>query len=422
MRRSIGVLPWWRAASSLLVVGALGAAGCSGGDDDVAPTTSIAVTTTTTPVRADDGQLVLGVYLPTTGPGAPLGVPMIAAVEDAVGLINEAGGVLDQRVVTIVVDESDDTGIETLLERGVDAIIGPASSTVALSQLGPTVDPTNGVVTCSPSATALSLDGYRDNNYFFRTVPSDSLQMAAIARRAERTGTASVAIGYLDDPYGRGLADALQVEIDDRNRLELLSEVGFSSDQEELGDIVAELLEDDPGVVIVLGDADDGSRLLAALDEATAGGPLPEIIVNDAIRSARQTIQSLTPAFREQITGIAPLATPTVSDGPEGFFSSYAVDCVNLIALATIQAGTDAPSRIRVEIPSVASEGRACDSFADCKTKLVDQGLLIDYNGASGGVEIANSTGDRSRGWFDVFTFGPEGGDETQSESPFQVG
>ena len=42
------------------------------------------------------------------------------------------------------------------LDAGVDAIIGPASSNVALSQLGAAVDPNAGVVVCSPTATAWS--------------------------------------------------------------------------------------------------------------------------------------------------------------------------------------------------------------------------------------------------------------------------
>ena len=113
---------------------------------------------------------------------------MITAVEQAVEQINTAGGVLGSSVELTIVDESAGTGIDELLAEGVDAIVGPASSTVALSQLADAVNPVTGVVTCSPSATALALDDYPDNKLFFRTVPSDSFEMVAIERRVEGTG------------------------------------------------------------------------------------------------------------------------------------------------------------------------------------------------------------------------------------------
>ena len=199
-----------RRAKIVALAVAVVATACSGnGDDDVSSTTSIAATTTTLTERANDDRLVIGVYLPQTGPGASLGEPMIAAVRSAVAHINTEGGVLGHDVELLVLDEGAPAGPSALLAEGVDAIVGPASSRNALAQLASIVRPDTGVVTCSPTATALALDDFPDNGYFFRTVPSDSLQMVAIARRAERTGVPTVAVGYLDDQYGRGLVDEL---------------------------------------------------------------------------------------------------------------------------------------------------------------------------------------------------------------------
>ena len=386
-------------------------AACSGDDEPDAASTTTVPPPTTVPSRPDDGILKLGAFLPTTGPGAALGSPMVEAVQTAVRLINESGGVLGQDVELIVADESDETGVESLLDDGVDAIIGPASSLVALSELGSIVHPVTGVVSCSPSATALALDTFPDNNFFFRTVPSDSLQMTAIGRRITATGRTSVAIGYLDDPYGRGLASALRSDLSARSALEVVADVGFSGDQENLSEPAAELLAGDPGVVVVLGDADDGSRLLTALDEATRDGTPPAIIVNDAIRSARQTVQALSPGFREQIVGVSPLSRSVIDTGPSGFFTAHAFDCVNLIALAAVEAGSDAPTKFRAHIPAVSVGGRSCSSFQDCAELMAD-GLRVDYNGASGAVELSNSTGDLNRARFEVFRFNADGVDE----------
>jgi branched-chain amino acid transport system substrate-binding protein len=128
-----------------VLAGALVVAGCTGDDDDdVVPTTSVATTTTTVVERANDGRLVIGVYLPQTGPGASLGEPMIAAVRSAVAHINSEGGVLGSDVELLVLDEGAPSGPSALLAQGVDAIVGPASSRNALDSWRRSCDPTPG--------------------------------------------------------------------------------------------------------------------------------------------------------------------------------------------------------------------------------------------------------------------------------------
>jgi branched-chain amino acid transport system substrate-binding protein len=381
------------------------AAGCNGSDDDTTPSTTVSPTTTTLVEREHDGVLSIGLFLPATGPGAAIGPPMIEAITADVDEINDRGGVLGADIELTSVDEGAGN-IGELLDAGVDAIIGPASSNVALSQLGAAVDPNSGVVVCSPTATAISLDAYPDNGFFFRTAPSDALQMVAIARQAERTGERTIAVGYLDDPYGRGLADALGNEIRARPPV-LTASVAFSADQDDLSEVAAELLADDPGVVVVLGDADDGSRLLTALDAAPGETP-PAIIVNDTIRQARPTIQGLSELFRSRLQGVAPASSAFLDGGPDGYFVAHAVDCLNLVALATLDAGSDDPLEIRKNMAAVSTGGRGCSSFDQCAS-LVEQNLGIDYSGQSGSVDLSNATGDPVRGRFEVFTFDTDG-------------
>lgn len=394
------------AAATSIAAAAIVAAACTGGGDDTTtPTTSIETTTTTTVPRIDDMILKLGIYLPVTGEGSELGQPMIAAVEEAVELINDAGGVLGNDVVTMLADEGAGTGPGELLEGDVDAIVGPASSLTALSQLAPAVDPATGVVVCSPTATALALDDYPDDTFFFRTAPSDSLQMAAVARHVQRTGARTVAVGYLDDPYGRDLLDAFLTEIEAR-RISVVESIDFSGDEPDLSGKADDLLALGAGVIVVLADSDDGGRLLAALDAAEA--PAPLVVVNDAIRNARQTIQSLSPVFRDGLTGVAPAARGVGDDPPDGFFAAHAVDCVNLIALSVVVAGTDAPRVFRRNMASVSADGRNCSTFETCAV-LLEQGLNIDYDGASGSVELSNATGDPIRARFESFGFDADG-------------
>ena len=386
------------------------------------PTATVApvsVTTTTISPRVADGTLYIGGFLPRTGPGAALGGGMSTAVEQAVEQINIAGGVLGQQVKLTIVDESAGTGIDELLADGVDAIVGPASSTVALSQLADAVNPLTGVVTCSPSATALALDDFPDNKLFFRSVPSDSFEMVAIERRVEGTGVESVGVGYLDDPYGRALKDVLADEIRKANEVTLQTPVGFEADQEDLAPAAQQLLAGNPGVVVVLGDADDGTRLLQALDAETSGSRPPLVVVNDAIRDGRQAIQALSPEFRSRLSGVAPLASTRVVPGPDGFFTANATDCVNIIALAAIQAGSDDPAEIKTNMASVSAGGQPCTDFADCAERLAG-GFSIDFSGYSGDVELSATTGDRTRAWFETFSFNADGEDQPL-DAPFEV-
>ena len=383
-------------------------AACTGEPDGATPTT-VPATTTTVVTRADDGRLVLGAYLPRTGPGAVLGTPMIEAIDQAVRDINTAGGVLDQPVDLKIVDENSGAGMIQLVDDDVDAIVGPASSRVALAELDDITRPGNAVVTCSPTATAMALDDYPDNNYFFRTIASDSFVMGAIARRVANTGVNSVALAYLDDPYGRPLRDMFAAEAAAR-AISVETPIGFSADELELDQVAEAILASTPSVVVVLGDADDGTRLLTALDAATAGTEPPLVIVNEALRDGRQTVQSLSSEFRDQVIGVAARARAAAAEF-DGFYTANAVDCVNLIALSAVQAQSDSPKAIQAQMAAVSDGGRQCISFADCVEKL-GQGLQINYNGLSGSIELSSTTGDLTRSWFEVFTFDEEGVDE----------
>ena len=91
-----------------VLVGALGAilfvTACSGDEDAAPASTAPATTTTLVAPREEDGQLRLGVLLPSTD--TLLGGPLLEAVRSAVDEINESGGVLDRPVSTVVADEA----------------------------------------------------------------------------------------------------------------------------------------------------------------------------------------------------------------------------------------------------------------------------------------------------------------------------
>ncbi len=391
---------------------ALAVAGCTDDGPDTAVTTIPATTTTMPAVVETDGRLVVGLLVPDN---PELSAALNRAADDAVQLINtDSGGVLGQPMRLERVDEGQSTvaaatAIQSLIDGGVDAIIGPASSLIALGTLDEIVG--EGIVACSPTASALALDSFPDRGLFFRTIPSDSLQARAIAQVADQSGAQRAVIVHVDDAYGRGLANAVAGSLSP-GAIGEVETVPISPAADDLTDAAARVADSDAQVAIVLGDGDDGPRILAALDEVATDG-LTTVVVNDALRNPTmpQMIAGLSRSFREKIVGLAPQAQLTQSATdyvPQGPFAANAFDCVNLIALAAERAGSDAPAAIADSLADVSASGSPCLSFAECRAGLA-AGLQIDYNGPSGVTDLAERTGDPLRAVFDRFRFDTSG-------------
>ncbi len=408
--------PSHRSVACAALVSLLVLAACSGDDDNGA--TDTVVDTTTTTIReqpVSDGQLVIGALLPISD--SVIGQPMQAAVETAVERINTAGGVFDRPVRLVVADEGSSTAtattsIQTLLDSGVDAVVGPASSITALSTLERLVSAD--VVTCSPTASALSLDAFPDDGLFFRTVPSDSLQARAIAEAADQTGAQRVTIAHVDDAYGRGFADATETWLGNLG-VTVVEQVPFATDDDNLTDEAGTVADADAQVAIVLADANDVTRFLEALDDQDTSD-IATVVVNDALRNpaAPQRIEALEFELAHQDPRAGDLRHESSRQpGPvrsAGLFAANAYDCANLIALSAVRSDSDAARDIAATLAQVSVSGSLCRTFAEC-TAAIESGLEIDYNGPSGITELQARNGDPSRAVFSRFIFDASGVD-----------
>jgi branched-chain amino acid transport system substrate-binding protein len=405
--------PGWSGArpAAIILAAVLAVTACSG-DEDTAPDPTVATTTTVVPTpRESDGTLVIGALLPVGD--TLIGTSLTDAVFASQAAINDAGGVLGNDVEVIIEDEGNTTAtasaaIVSLIEAGVDAIIGPSSSLAAIGALDDAVAAE--VLTCSPTATAISLDDFPDNRLFFRTIASDSLQAVAIAEEAEQTGARNVAIVHVDDAYGRPYAAAVADALEGRP-LTLADTISIPVDDETFDAAAIALVESEATVAIVLGAANDSARFLDALGRQ-AFGELSNIIMNDAIRdpAAEPLIEALPPVLRNRISGVAPQITVS---GPtpalSAPFAPQVVDCMNLIALSAVQADSDLPTVIAGLMAPVSSGGLRCRSFADCAEELADD-RQIDYNGPTGITEL-NREGETLEAVFDTFQFESDGTD-----------
>lgn len=402
----------------LVLMGALATAACSG-TDGPDPTTTTS-TTTTVATRVDDKVLRIGVLLPSSGAGLEIGLPTIDGVRLAIGEINAAGGVNGANVEMIVRDEGDDAvvasrSLEQLVRAGVDAVIGPASSKVALSVLSDVVSA--GIVACSPTATSLALDDFPDDDLFFRTVPSDSLAAIAIARAVEATGRNPIAVTYLDDSWGRPIAAAIESALRARG-IEIAASVPFTSSDDNLSTAAAAVTAVGPGVVAVVGDADTTLRMASAVNTSAS----PTVVVTDAARrpSSLNLIESMSPSTRSRIVGVSPSASPSaellqrlqrIRSTSTGLYASNSYDCTNLIALSALVSGGTDPRAIAGQMSQVSTSGSSCADFAGCAA-LIDNDRNIDYDGPTS-ISVIGSTGDPTSARFDRFGFDGNGRDRT---------
>jgi branched-chain amino acid transport system substrate-binding protein len=360
---------------------------------------------------------------------------MINGIEMALRDINAAGGVNGEDAELVGGDEGGDPSVagvtvdRLLNTEKIDVLVGPASSTTALSVLGRTT--AGGVLTCSPSNTALALEQFPDDGYYVRTAPSDRLQGVALAEVIAEGGYQTVALMSPNDDYGRGLADVLVDQLR-LNGIRVTVSYAYDPNGTNFAPDVRQVLETDPESIAVIGLPDTAGQVLRKLIDLGAGPDRLPTFVTDGLRVAN-LYQQVDPTRPDSTAGIRGTAVATVpatfgssfnddyealTAGAPATFASYAYDCAVILALAAQATRSDDGTLIRDEIVNVSRGGVPCRTYGDCK-RLLDLGRNIDYEGASGPLDFTD-TGDPSRGTYDVFVHNSDGTDTTERQ--IQVG
>jgi len=223
--------------------------------------------------RAGDGTLKIGTLLPETGSLSFLGPPMIAATKLGVKDVNEAGG-YNGKDVELSEGDSGDTSTDTAnstvdreLSENADAIVGAASSAVTLTVIDKVVNA--GVVLFSPANTSAALTPYPDKGLYFRDAPPDALQGEVNAGMIADDGNATLGLIVLNDPYGTGLADAIQENFEASGG-QVVKRVEYDPQASTFDAEVGQIKDADPDAVALV-TFEEGSRILATMVEAGIG-------------------------------------------------------------------------------------------------------------------------------------------------------
>ncbi|WP_227131086.1 ABC transporter substrate-binding protein [Halorubellus salinus] len=190
-------------------------------------------------------EIMVGILLPETGALASTGADMINAAQLPAIQVNDSD--IDMEVTTQLEDtetnsQSGVSAANTLVNAGFPYICGSASSGVNVPVSQEVLIP-NEVVGCSPSSTALSVTNLEDNDYIFRTAPSDRLQGRVMAQVAsERLEAGSAATLYVNNDYGQQLSERFSGVFEDEFDGSVFRQVAFNQGESSYSSVVSEAM------------------------------------------------------------------------------------------------------------------------------------------------------------------------------------
>lgn len=357
-----------------------------------------------TAVQADDDTLKIGALVPMTGDLQAYGETSLNGIELAAKEINEAGGVLGSELEI----ELGDT--QTTPQAGIDAakqlvsidnvsgIVGALSSGVTIP-VAQSVTSEEGIPQISGASTSPVITGLDDNDFMFRTVPSDAFQGRALAELVAEDGMKNVSILYVNNDYGEGLAESFTSAFESHDGTVdegIAFEKGSASYRGEL----SKAADGDAEALVVIGYPESGVTILR---QALQGGHFDRFVFTDGMK-APEIIEAVGADLLEGSFGTAPEAL-TDTDAAQHFRTAYedeygevppkpfidtAYDATWVLALAAQAAGSTDGEAIRDALRDVANppgEQILPGEWAKAMELLAD-GEDINYSGASGSVDF----------------------------------
>lgn len=354
---------------------------------------------------ASDFELVIGRILPETGMLSTLSSPMIIGVELAIGDIQEAGG----RVRLLAADSATDPdvapeAVSRLLGEGAHVIVGASASGVSQSFIQMLYDAQ--IPQCSPSNTSPSFSTQANAAYYFRTVPPDQAVSLILAGIVAADGATNVAIPARADDWGNALSQLMEENLE---ALGVNAEVFAYDDDASSYDPTVEAVEAMSPDAVVLVTFAEGAQIVRGLLEA--GIPPTAMYSSDGLYDVNLAA-AVDPDNPNVIDGLVAAAAGGSSEFSQRLidladgnviYGGQAYDCVVVLALAALAAGTTSGPEIIEQVGAVTSGGQKCHDYREC-ARLLEAGLDIDYDGVSGPLAL-NEVGDPTFGRFLIVEF-----------------
>jgi branched-chain amino acid transport system substrate-binding protein len=350
------------------------------------------------PALAQDVKL--GILGDLTGPIESLAPPIVAGAQLAFDNVNAQGGILDGgQIVSVTGDSACDPSVagpaaDKLVNTDqVTAIVG-AFCTGATIGAATTAGIPGGVVMISPSASAPAVTTVEDSDLLYRTTPSDAFQGVKLADLLTSKGIADVALTYVNNDYGKGLADVFAKQFEANGgtvSANLAHEDGKADYRAELGQLAG---TGSQNLVVLAYISGSGLTILQQANEsgnftsyfggdgmigdAISGSNVPNFVATRAGAYAGESAEAYTK-----------LATDAGQD-PAATYAPQAYDAGFLLALAVQKNGSADRAGLAAALRDVASApGEKILPGEWTKAKeLIAAGTDIDYEGAGGPLDF----------------------------------
>lgn len=357
------------------------------------------------PMAAQACTTTIGSVMALTGSLGALGQSIAKGAELAVDTVNKAGGVNGCMLKMNLRDDQTNPAVGVAAAKQlvdinhVPAIVGALSSGVSMAILTSVTAPSH-VVQISPSSTSptfteLAKEG-KTGGYWFRTAPSDALQSVAMAKEARANGLKRVAVIYVKNPYGEGLASEFSSYFKKMGG-EVTASVPYNPNQPSYRSEVSSALQGNPQAVFLIGYPGDGTTV--AREWISAGGP-QVFLLPDGLES-QKFVNDVGPRYMKKVIGTAggSVKTPSLTIFKNDFKAKYgnyptqaymtnAYDAVMVIALAMEKGHGTSANVIKDNIRKVT--GMAGEPvYAGVKgfekaERLIKEGKTFHYVGATG--------------------------------------
>ncbi|MGJ7459092.1 ABC transporter substrate-binding protein [Halomonas sp. MA07-2] len=336
-----------------------------------------------------------------TGGIESLTPPIFDGAQLAVQQVNEQGGILGGQ--TLVMPSGDTTcGDASAASNAADRMVNTENVTAIVGALctGATIAAANnagipgGVVMVSPASTAPAVSELDDNDLVFRTVPSDAFQGEMLAKLVLDKGIDYVAVTYVNNDYGRGLADAFGEAFEagggtvaenlahEDNRADYRSELGSLS-ASGADTLVVLAYADTSGQTVLRQAYEAGTFTQYVGADGMVGDSLVEAIGADVLEGMIATRPGSPDLPGAELFNAAAEAAEI---DPSAVFAAQAYDAAFLLALAIEQNGSAEREGLSAALRSVANEPGEVILPGEWEkaVELIAAGTEINYEGASG--------------------------------------
>ncbi|MFN6953836.1 MAG: ABC transporter substrate-binding protein [Acetobacteraceae bacterium] len=355
------------------------------------------------PAAAQQQEVRLGWMGAITGPIAQLVPPILRSSQMAVDQINEQGGILGGRRLTMISADGQcnaqggtDATNKLINVDQVVAIVGGLCSGETIAGANSQAIP-NGVVMVSPSSTSPLITGLQDRDLIFRVVPSDAYQGQVMARMVWNQGLRRVAVTHVNNDYGRGLGGAF------RDAFTALggTVTAFAAHEDQRASYrteLATLARGNPEALVIA--AYGGGSGLTIIRQALEGGFFNRFIGGDGMRDDVLP-RELGPNLNITVTQPVPRAGnpglemfqqmfTAIGQNPSAIFVAQAYDAAFALALAIQHSGGTDRARISASLRAVTAPGGTIIRPGQWREAVaaLAAGQRITYVGASGPIEF----------------------------------